>query len=142
MLGIPHHGWVCFSLGEKQCELSYLNNIPVEWLDRAIFGLRTMDSFTVRGFCEPGTFQCTVERDRCHIVCCNEEESCAVNMLQFCKYLHEDISRNLDAWSRWQSVRSNITEKERQKLCDAAKKEISCYLGSLEKLIFNRESAF
>ena len=54
MLTKPQHGWTDFSLGESSYSLSYLSNIPMDWLDRAIFGLQTLMPFEVYGYCEPG----------------------------------------------------------------------------------------
>ena len=54
MLSKPQHGWTYFSLSESSYSLSYLSNIPLEWLERAIVGLETLLPFEVYGYCEPG----------------------------------------------------------------------------------------
>ena len=111
MLIKPQHGWTDFSL-EKSCySLSYLSNIPLEWLDRAIFGMETLLPFEVSGYCEPGKMVCTVDHLECRIVFENDRhhqknrvfEVVPLNMLDFCSQLCKDISDHIDDWQNWNS---------------------------------------
>ena len=109
MLSKPQHGWTVFSLGESSCSLSYLSNIPLEWLDRAIFGLETLSPFDVYGECEPGKMVCTVEYSECRIRFENDKhikndcsgEVVSICMLDFCEMLLKDIADNIDDWLKW-----------------------------------------
>ena len=123
MLTKPLHGWTDFSLGTEIYYLSHITNIPLEWLDRAIFGLETLLPFEVRGDCEPGQMVCTVAFSHCHIRFRNDrtcEESVPVTMLEFCKQLHRDISANLDAWTTWGT--HGVTKEDLQRRLDRLQK--------------------
>lgn len=110
MLTKPDCGWSDFQLdGTSVYGLSYLNDIAFQWIAQAIHGLETMQPFCVKGFLEPNRFLCTVSYWNCHIVCeddarfpLNKEnvinEISHTNMLQFCQYLYDDISQNIDEW--------------------------------------------
>ena len=104
MLSKPQHGWTDFSLGKSCYALSYLSNIPLEWLDRAIFGLQTLLPFEVCGYCEPGRLVCTVDLSQCRIRFEGGDGACevvAVHMLDFCKMLLHDITEHMDDWQNW-----------------------------------------
>ena len=138
MLSKPEHGWTDFSLGESCYSLSYLSNIPLEWLERAIVGLETLLPFDVYGYCEPGRMVCTVDFLECRITFEDERpskrdssfETVPVHMLDFCKSLHEDISGHIDDWTKWNSS-YNLT-----------KEEIQSRLDRLQKLICMKENCF
>ncbi len=110
MLEKPISGWSYFQLdGTSVYDLSYLNDIAFEWLDQAIHGLETMMPFCVKGFLEPNRIICMVSYWNCHIVCEDDgrdplEKNDIVNeyshtsMLQFCEYLYNDITNNIDEW--------------------------------------------
>ena len=111
MLSTPKYGWSDFSLnGTSTYGLSYLDDIAFEWLDQAIRGLQTMQPFCVKGFLEPRRFLCMVSYWNCHIVIEDDEryelseddiiiECSHTSMLEFCKYLYEDISESIDEWA-------------------------------------------
>ena len=113
MLTKPHAGWSDFQLdGTSLYGLSYLDDIAFEWLEQAIHGLETMLPFCVKGFMEPGRFLCVVSYWNCHIICENDErnqldnedintEYSHTSMLEFCKYLYNDIISNIDEWVRF-----------------------------------------
>ena len=92
MLSKPQHGWTDFTLGDLSYSLSYLTNLPLEWLDRAIFGMETFLPFEIYGHCEPGRMVCKVDFSECHIFFENDKhqkddssfEIVPVNMLDFC----------------------------------------------------------
>lgn len=138
MLSKPEYGWTDFSLGENCYSLSYLSNIPLEWLDRAIFGLETLLPFEVYGYCEPGRMVCTVDFTDCRIFFENDKhkkddssyETIPVNMLDFCKKLHQDISDHIDDWQKWNSS------------CHAAKEDLQSRLDRLQKLIHVKANCF
>ena len=138
MLSKPKHGWTDFSLGESCYSISYLTNVPFDWLDRAIFGLETLLPFEVYGCCEPGRIVCTVDFSECRICFENDQHkivdaSCVtvpVNMLDFCRMLHKDISGDIDDWGKW-SASYRVT-----------KEDIKSRLNRLEKLICVKENCF
>lgn len=111
MLTKPERGWTEFRLDENTglYVLSYLTDIAIEWLDEAIRGLGTMSVFSVYGMCEPGRMICTVSYWNIHVIFegeepdarCIDSEHAHINMLDFCRMLHADISENLDAWVCW-----------------------------------------
>ena len=152
MLSKPDAGWTGFCLGSRTYYLSYLDDIPFEWLDQAIHGLKTMSPFAVHGFCEPGRVLCLVSYWNCHIISENDDrkelilsemhwEFAHVNMLDFCKTLHADISQNLDAWSEWVNIFAE-TEREYNKVKQKRKKLLEKRLRELEKLIQKNEENF
>ena len=138
MLSKPQHGWTVFFLGESNYFLSYLSNIPLEWLERAIFGLETLLPFEVYGYCEPGKMVCTVDFWECRIVFEDDKhhkkdsyfEIAPVHMLDFCKTLHEDISAHIEDWAKW-NASYNLT-----------KEEIQSRLNRLQMLIRIKENCF
>lgn len=146
MLSKPDCGWSDFLLeGTSKYGLSYLDDIALEWVDQAIHGLETMQPFCVKGFLEPGRFLCMVSYWNCHIILEDENrapfgrdsvgyELSHTNLLQFCKYLYEDVSQNLDEWAAFVSYDGEVNQKRKKVL---AKK-----LASLKKLIAQREERF
>ena len=96
MLTTPKHGWTDFQLdGTSVYSLSYLSDIPFEWLTQAIIALKYLTPFCVKGNMEPGRFLCTVSFWNCHVLCEEErssslkkkdaeQETAPVSMLQFC----------------------------------------------------------
>ena len=88
MLTKPEAGWSDFSLdGTSVYPLSYLDNIPFEWLDDAIHGLETLNPFCVKGFMEPGRFICVVSFWNCHIICEDEDRDPLDPKIQHMKFL-------------------------------------------------------
>jgi hypothetical protein len=124
MLNKPEHGWSDFSLGTKRYSLSYLSNIPLEWLDRAIFGLEALLPFELQGHCEPGSLVCTVNLSECRIdfemVRSNRvirsTETLPVSILEFCRMLHKDLSADPEAWAAWNPSFHMETEDLQAKL--------------------------
>lgn len=150
MLSKPIHGWTNFSLGESTYALSYLTNVPVQWLDEAIHGLKTLRPFVVHGFCEPGRMICTVSYWNCHIVLEDDEraelsaedtfwEIAHISMPDFCRQLHRDISENMDDWCGWISRHVRSCE---QREMQAIRQELQTKLDTLQKLIDIKESDF
>ncbi len=111
MLSRPDSGWTVFQPGSENtaCRLSYLTDVAVEWLDRAIRGLETLDVFSVHGFCEPGRMVCTVSFWNCYIILegdgrddnCESVYTVHISMIDFCRKLHDDIAGSLEAWVHW-----------------------------------------
>lgn len=111
MLTKPERGWTDFQLDENTgiYGISYLTDIAMEWLDEAIHGLGTMSVFSVHGMCEPGRMICTVSCWNTHVIFegeepdarCIDTEHVHMNMLDFCRMLHDEISENLVAWVCW-----------------------------------------
>ena len=146
MLTKPHAGWSDFQLnGTSLYGLSYLDDIAFEWLEQAIHGLETMLPFCVKGFMEPGRFLCVVSYWNCHIICENDErnqlynedintENSHTSMLEFCKYLYNDIISNIDEWVRF--VDYNEVD------WDEKRKVLECKLDRLKELISEKEGRF
>ena len=146
MLTKPEAGWSDFSLeGTSVYPLSYLDNIPFEWLDDAIHGLETLNPFCVKGFMEPGRFICVVSFWNCHIICEDEDrdpldpqntthEISHTSMLQFCQQLYDDISENLDDWACW--------DYDSELDFDTNKEELIIKLARLKELIAENEKHF
>ena len=146
MLTKPEAGWSDFSLdGTSVYPLSYLDDIPFNWLDDAIHGLETLNPFCVKGFMEPGRFICVVSFWNCHIICEDENKDPLIpqntiheishtSMLQFCQQLYDDISGNLDDWARW--------DYDPELDFDTNKEELIIKLARLKELIAENKEHF
>ena len=151
MLSSPEDGWTVFRPGSEKTaySLSYLNDIAVEWLDQAIHGLKTMDTFSVHGFCEPGRMICTVSYWNCYIIfegdgrddVCESVYTVHVSMIDFCKKLYADIAGPLEEWVHWDD---GMFEDEEDPAAAAEKrrKEILERLETLKGLIAEKEEEF
>ena len=147
MLTEPDCGWSDFNLaGTSVYQLSYLDDIPFEWIDDAIHGLETLNPFCVKGFMEPGRFICVISFWNCHIICEDEDrdpltpqntlhEIAHTSMLQFCQQLYDDISENLDKWVYWYDYASESD-------FDTNKEELIKKLARLKELIAENEEHF
>ncbi len=146
MLTKPKYGWSDFQL-EGTCKygLSYTDDIALEWVEQAIHGLETMLPFCVKGFLEPDRFLCIVSYWNCHIICEDDErkpldkeavthEISHTSMLQFSKYLYEDVSKNLDAWVSFVSYDDKDISKKHEELSRSLKK--------LKRLIAEKAECF
>lgn len=146
MLTKPRYGWTNFSLEDTSAyELSYLDDIAFEWLDQAIHGLETMLPFCVKGFLEPNRMICTVSFWNCYILMEDDDryplkkeeishEYSHTNMIDFCKYLYQDISGNIDEWAAFVDYRDADMEEKKRKLLQK--------LDRLKTLISEREACF
>ena len=146
MLTEPDCGWSDFNLdGTSVYQLSYLDDIPFEWIDDAIHGLETLNPFCVKGFMEPGRFICVVSFWNCHIICEDEDrdpltpqntihEISHTSMLQFCQQLYDDISENLDDWACW--------DYDPELDFDTNKEELIKKLARIKELIAENEEHF
>lgn len=126
MLSKPKYGWTKFKLdGTSQYGLSYIDDIAFEWLDQSILSLENLRPFCVKGFLEPGRFLCVVSYWNCHIVIEDDgkyplemndirSEYSHTNMIEFCKYLHRDISSYIGEWVSFVDYYDgcDITEKK------------------------------
>ena len=146
MLTKPHAGWSDFQLnGTSLYGLSYLDDIAFEWLEQAIHGLETMLPFCVKGYMEPGRFLCVVSYWNCHIICENDERNLLANddidteyshtsMLEFCKYLYNDIKADMDEWVTFVDYRDDDWDEKR--------KVLEGQLDRLKELISEKEEYF
>ena len=125
MLSTPRAGWTTFQLGKKESfALSYLTDVANDWLTQAIHGLETMDVFSVHGFCEPGRMVCTVSFWSCYVIfeddgpapVCEGVNHLHISMMDFCRQLHADISRDLEEWVRWEEDEPDDAEERRSAL--------------------------
>ena len=146
MLTKPVYGWSDFQLeGTGVYGLSYLDDIAFEWVEQAIHGLETMRPFCVKGFLEPNRFLCTVSYWNCHLVCEDDEryplnqeelihELSHTSMLQFCQYLYEDVSQNINEWASFVGYEDLDIDKR--------KAELDQKLECLKNLIAERTEWF
>ena len=146
MLTKPVYGWSDFQLeGTGIYGLSYLDDIAFEWVEQAIHGLETMRPFCVKGFLEPHRFLCTVSYWYCHLVCEDDEryplnqeelihELSHTSMLQFCQYLYEDVSQNINEWASFVDYEDLDIDKR--------KAELDQKLECLKNLIAERTEWF
>lgn len=153
MLSYPKHGWTDFRLeGTYTYVLSYLNDIPFEWLEQAIHGLETLLPFCVKGYMEPGRFLCLVSYWNCHIVCEDEDSEIQkkehighdysnISMLEFCELLHNDIKSNLDAWADFASYDHNKSHEEKIKYLENRLQKLSELIRERKKY-FSRDECF
>lgn len=137
MLTKPEYGWTDFHLeGTSVYGLSYLDDIAFEWLNQAIHGLQTMSPFCVKGFLEPGRFLCTVSYWNCHIVIENDErlpmeenelrhEYSHTSMLEFCRYLYQDIRESFEDWVFFADFIDNDDEEAIASKRDCLSKQLS-----------------
>lgn len=146
MLTKPENGWTGFSLeGTSTYGLSYLDDIAFEWLDQAIHGLETLSPFCVKGFLEPNRMLCVVSYWNCHIIVENDEryllkkeqirnEYSHTSMIEFCKYLYNDVYDHRDGWISFVDYVDADPEKKEQQLLQK--------LERLKALIVQREECF
>lgn len=151
MLSKPEYGWTNFSLGKLNYSLSYINEIPIDWLKAAIFGLKNYVPFTVEGFCEPGHFICTVNDKNCYIIFENDEnislnksnvswDILNISKVEFCQLLYDDIAKNIDAWTDWivdfYFSDEDFSKEEAENLKLHEKNKLQNLLEQLNALIF------
>jgi len=146
MLTKPVYGWSNFQLEDTSIyALSYLDDIAFEWVEQAIHGLETMLPFCVKGYLEPNRFLCTVSYWNCHIICEDDEryplhkenvinEFSHTSMLQFCQYLYDDISQNINEWISFTDYEDLDISKRNEVLTQK--------LIHLKKLLSEREEWF
>ena len=149
MLGKPENGWTLFQLGSKETayDLSYVTDVAMDWLDQALRGLQTLDVFSVHGYCEPGRMICTVSFWSCYVIfeedgrapACENVHHLHVNMLEFCKKLHADLSDHLESWVRWEGDAEN---EEETAALNARREALTEKLNRLKALIEEREEDF
>lgn len=144
MLSNPQNGWVKFKLGKTTYNLSYLTDIPIDWLDQSINGLENMKPFVVYGYLEPNRVICVVSYWNIHVFIENDAnlvlnpalasyEIIHINMIDFCNQLYEDIKVSFDYWLTWLP---DIQERIKRK------KELEKKLEKLKKLIEKRKNMF
>lgn len=146
MLTKPESGWTIFNLeSSKSYCLNYLDDIAFEWLDQAIHGLETMSPFCVKGFLEPNRFLCTVSYWNCHIIIEDDEryplesediinKTSLTSMIEFCKYLYEDINLNIEEWVHFMDYVDYDVEERKNTLIKK--------LGRFKALILEKEEYF
>jgi len=139
MLSVPKYGWTDFSIGGNEYSLSYLTDVPIDWLESAVYGLTNQRPFVVYAECEPEEIHLTVTEMFCHVIYEGHEPNpetyfVKMTMLDFCKALYADISRDVDAWADWSRYDDeNFREEQKRKIqslldeLDALIKEQSKY---------------
>ena len=113
MLSKPEWGWSWFTLGRTRVQISNVfTPLPCGWLKEAIRGLEKNQPFVVYGWCEPEYIFCTVTKNFCYLAYTDDFSFSqpvdfvsisyvSVTMKDFCQMLHDDISKNIDAWVDW-----------------------------------------
>lgn len=146
MLSKPQYGWSDFQLeGTSTYGLSYLDDVAFEWLTQAIHGLETANPFCVKGSLEPGRLLCTVSCWDCHIIVEEEGlpssknkepaiEHSRTSMIDFCRYLYDDIRSDVDGWASFADYRGADFEGKKRQLLQM--------LGRLRALISEKEVWF
>lgn len=145
MLSKPKCGWTTFNLGENEYELSYLTDVANEWINGAIYGLKTLTPFTVYGFLEGWRMICTVSYWNTHIFCEDDENvelddtksnynTVHIKMIDFCQMLYDDINESIDEWAKWYMGEEADMEKNKKRLNDS--------LSKLKELIEKRQYDF
>lgn len=142
MLSAPENGWTDFQLGSAETvySLSFLTDVAVEWMEQAIHGLKTLEPFSVHGYCEPGRMVCTVSYWNCYIIfegddkgdLCESVYTVHVSMLDFCSKLAEDIFSSMEAWVHWNE--NEIDEDDDESVEEAFSQRRALLLGLLDTL--------
>ena len=152
MLTKPDAGWTDFQLeGTKSYGLSYVNDLPVEWMEQAIHGLETLQPFCVEGFMEPNRFLCVVSYWNCHIITEYDGKSplsegnvaseyAQVSMLDFCKMLCRDIEEYLDDWVNFFAL--DHYEADSERILEEKKIALEGKLSRLKNLVAEKEEHF
>ena len=140
MLSVPEYGWTDFSIGDAKYQLSYLATGSTDWLKEAVHGLKNNTPFIFYGWCEPEYIFCNVTRDFCYIVCVNEEKILKTHvvkmtMLDFCKELHADVSKDTAAWAYFEYYGDEFERDDYKKLHLQTEKMIMSLLNELDALI-------
>lgn len=145
MLTIPEDGWTDFSIGDAKYHLSYLGAGPTDWLKEAIRGLKNFQPFIFYGWCEPEYIFCTVMKNFYYIICVDEGEilkthAIKMNMLDFCKELYTDISRDIVAWTYFECSENEVENYRLEYMY--SERIIKSSLHELGKLIKDSEKYF
>jgi hypothetical protein len=117
ILSVPEAGWTKLLFTKKCHELSYITCVPLDWLDAAIYGMKTGSPFTVHGDQESeGGLYCTVTYNGCYVV--EEDDYRNIEYIrlypnEFCKLLYKDISDNIDTWANEWDIADNSEESKR-----------------------------
>lgn len=117
ILSVPEAGWTKLQFTKEEHELSWLTSVPLQWLDAAIYGMKTGDPFTVWGDQESeGKVYCTVTQDGCYVF--EEYNYRDVEYVwlfpeEFCRLLYKDISENIDAWVKEWDIGDTPEESRR-----------------------------
>ncbi len=112
MLSKPDSGWSLFELGNVRCQLSYVTDVAVDWMESAIEGLRKCKPFAVHGFLEPDNMICVVSDFNSHIFVEADDDieldpskcqhqTVHISKIEFCEKLYEDIESNFEDWVTW-----------------------------------------
>lgn len=149
MLAKPENGWSEFALKNVKSKfLSYISDLPFEWVEAAIEGLYHEKPFCIHGFMEPGRAICLVSRYQCYVITENEFERdlndveveiSPTNMHEFCKMLSEDLRKYQDEWLTF--ALASYDEPEESETAEI-KDKFEERLSKLENLLKEREKDF
>ncbi len=120
MLSKPNIGWSVFTLGEFQTEVSYLVDIPFDWLRACISGLKYNIPFSF--FLEEEGSNCIVTAywDYTHIIIQNEDVTLKTikdaDWLDLSYMLLVDIKRYFDDWVNWYAFEQTESDFLRRRI--------------------------
>ena len=118
MLSQPNAGWSTFTLGDYEGSISYLTDIPFDWLRACISGLR---------YEIPAAFYTDAEGEEYYIVSdmfstyiIKEHNGTSVTKVyiglkDFSEMLLKDIGDHLESWIRWCGTPLNDGQYARRK---------------------------
>lgn len=143
MLSVPEYGWTHFSIGGNEYSLGYLTFGSTDWLREAVHGLKNHTPFVFHGWCEPEEIFCTVTDDFCYVICADEGKvlethEIKMTMLDFCKALHADISKDTFEWAYFEYYGDEFEGDEYRELHLHTEKIIQSLLDELAALIKER----
>ena len=114
-----------------------------DWLREAVHGLKNNAPFVFHGWCEPEEIFCTVTENFCYVICADEGKvlethEIKMTMLDFCKALHADISKDIFEWAYFEYYGDEFDGNEYRELHIRAEEIIKSLLDELAALIKER----
>jgi hypothetical protein len=116
VLSKPEAGWSLFKIGDTEFWLSYLMDLPNDWLDTIIFAYEHDLPFVLKGECEPGFMYCNVNDLYVHIYYEEHHEaSYEIYGTNIINVLINDFTKYIDEWADWGYIRYNEEELKEEK---------------------------
>lgn len=132
MLSKPSAGWTTFKLNGFEAYGSYLEDIPVQWLQICLFGLTNYNPIVVKLDEEGSEVYITVTENDTYIIAERSDKAqfttiSDFGIFDFATALVEDIEKHLDDWINWDcGIESDdeSAKKERKKTLTTLLQEI------------------
>lgn len=116
VLSKPKAGWTTFKIGDTEFKLSYLLDLPNDWLDTILFAYECELPFVLKGECEPGFMYCNVNELYVHIYYEEHHKaSYEVYESDIINALINDFTKYIDEWADWGYIRYNEEELKEEK---------------------------